>query len=162
MLPELHRCPVNGVGLHRQVNVHLREGFAHHHDKAGIGHDQRIRAHIDNRLQIAQEGFQLGVVRSDVHHHVEFFAQRMGFVDALRQILVVEFVVAHPQAVARLAGVNRIGAIGEGVTHVFQRSGRGEKFRCKHSVSRSDFRSVYLCLSNCSVVGCIRSLQSLG
>jgi hypothetical protein len=36
---------------------------------------------------------------------------------------VVEFVVAHPQAVARLAGVHRIGAVGEGITHVFQGAG---------------------------------------
>ncbi|MNG90932.1 hypothetical protein D3C79_498380 [compost metagenome] len=65
----------------------------------------------------------------------------MGFVYPKLQVLVVKFVITYAQAVTRLASVNRIGPIGKGVTHVFQRSGRGEKFRCKHSDSRSDFRS---------------------
>ncbi|MND71125.1 hypothetical protein D3C80_626450 [compost metagenome] len=162
LLPEFYRRPVYRICLHRQVDIHLREGFTHHHDQAGIGHDQRVRAHVDHGFKIAQEGFQLGIVRGDIHYHVEAFSQRMGFVNSLRQILVVEFIVTYPQAVTRLACINRVGAIGKGVTHVFQRAGWGEEFRCKHNESRSDFRSVYLCLSNRSVVGCIRSPQSLG
>ncbi|MNG90933.1 hypothetical protein D3C79_498390 [compost metagenome] len=74
LLPELHRCPVDRVSLHREVNVHLREGFAHHHDQTGVGHDQRVRAHVDHRFQVTQEGFQFGVVWRDVNHHVESFA----------------------------------------------------------------------------------------
>ena len=35
----------------------------------------------------------------DVGHHIELLAEGMGLVDAELQILVVEFVVAYPQAV---------------------------------------------------------------
>ncbi len=58
----------------------------------------------------------------------------MGFVDPQLEILVVEFVIAYAQGVARLARVDGIRAIGEGVTHIFQRSRRGEEFRFKHDV----------------------------
>ncbi len=37
---------------------------------------------------------------------------------------MVEFVVAHPQAVARLAGVDRVGIIGEGVAHGLEAASR--------------------------------------
>ncbi len=130
--------PVHRVGLHRQVDIHLGEMLANQHDQAGIGHDQRIRPHGDHRLQVAQEGFQLGVVRGDVDHHVEALAQGMGFVDAGGQIGVVEFVVAHPQAVARLAGVDGVGAVGEGVAHAFQRAGGAEQFRGKRSAGHGN------------------------
>lgn len=48
----------------------------------------------------------------------------MRFVDAELQILVIEFVVAHAQRVARLARVDGVGTIGESVTHILQRSRR--------------------------------------
>jgi|GEM_PF-4301834 len=41
---------------------------------------------------------------------------------------MVEFVVAHPQAGARLAGVDRVGIIGEGVAHGLEAAGRGQQF----------------------------------
>ena len=68
-------------------------------------------------------------MRGDVHHHIEALALSLGLGDAEREVGVIEFVVAHPQAVARLAGVHRVGAVGEGITHVFQGAGRGEQFR---------------------------------
>ncbi|KWV87703.1 hypothetical protein PFLmoz3_02640 [Pseudomonas fluorescens] len=52
----------------------------------------------------------------------------MGFLDAEGQVGVVELVIAHPQAVARLAGVDRVGTVGEGVAHVFQGAGGSEQF----------------------------------
>ena len=78
--------------------------------------------------QILEEGFQLGVVRGDVHHHIKALALGLGLANAKGQVGVIEFVVAHPQAVARLAGVHRIGAVGEGISHVFQGAGGGEQF----------------------------------
>ena len=120
--------PVHRVGLHRQVDGHLREMLANQHDQAGIGHDQRIRTHGDHRLQVAQEGFQLGVVRGDVDHHVEALAKCVGLGDAFGQLGVVEIVVAHPQAVARLPGVDGIGAVGEGIAHAFQGAGGAQQF----------------------------------
>ncbi|MNT20341.1 hypothetical protein D3C72_1556470 [compost metagenome] len=127
--PEFDAGPVHGIGLHRQVNRHLREMLANQHDQARIGHDQRIRSHLNDRRQIFEEGFQLGVMRSNVDHDVKALALRLGFLDAESQVGVVELVIAHPQAVARLAGIHRIGAVGEGVAHVLQGAGRGEQFR---------------------------------
>ena len=129
LLPELDTRPVHRVGLHREVNRHLREVPAHQHDQAGVGHDQRIRRHGDHGRQILEEGLELGVVRRDVDHHIEALALGLRFTNAEGQVGVIEFVIAHAQAVARLAGVHGIGAIGEGITHVFQGAGGGEQFR---------------------------------
>ncbi|CAD5378160.1 hypothetical protein OF001_U290019 [Pseudomonas sp. OF001] len=126
--PELHRGPVHRVGLHRQVDRLRGEVVAHQHDQPRVGHDQRVRPHRHHRLEVPDEGLQLGVVRGDVDHHVELLAQRVGLVDAQLEVGVVELVVAHPQAVARLPGVHRVGAVGEGVAHAFQRAGGGEQF----------------------------------
>ncbi|MNE37562.1 hypothetical protein D3C80_1314170 [compost metagenome] len=41
---------------------------------------------------------------------------------------MIEFIVAHAQAVARLPGVNGVSAVGEGIAHVLQRAGGGEQF----------------------------------
>jgi hypothetical protein len=41
-LPELHRRPVGGVGLHAEVDRHVRPLLAHLHDQARVGHDQRV------------------------------------------------------------------------------------------------------------------------
>jgi hypothetical protein len=38
---------------------------------------------------------------------------RYAFIDPFGEIFMGEFVVAHPQAVARLASVDRIGTVGE-------------------------------------------------
>ena len=107
--------------------MHLRKVLAHEHDQPWIGHDQRIRAHRHHRLQILEEGLQLGVVRRNVDHYVELLALGMRLVDAERQIGVVELVIPHPQAVTRLPRVDGVGAIGEGITHVFKGAGRGQQ-----------------------------------
>src|SRR5690606_124553 len=76
-------------------------------------------------------GLQLGVVRRDVDHHVKLLALGMRFVDAQRQVGVVELIVAHPQAVARLPGIHGVGAIGEGVAHGLEGPGGREQFGAK-------------------------------
>ncbi len=136
LAPEFDTGPVDRIGLHRQMNRHMGEVFAHQHDQPRVGHDQRIRVHGYHRLQILEEGAQLGVVRGYIDHHVKTLALGLGLFDANSQVGVVEFVVAHPQAVARLACVHRVGAIGKGVTHVFQGAGRGEEFGRSKAHSR--------------------------
>ncbi|MNE33047.1 hypothetical protein D3C80_1266910 [compost metagenome] len=111
------------------MNRHLREVLAHQHDQARIGHDQRIRGHLDYRREVFEEGLELGVVRGNVDHHVKTLALGLGLFDAQRQVGVVELIVAYAQAVARLAGIDCVGAIGESVTHVLQSAGWGEQFR---------------------------------
>ncbi|MNH28658.1 hypothetical protein D3C79_888430 [compost metagenome] len=129
LLPELDTGPVHRIGLHRKVDRHLRIVPAHQHDQAGVGHDQRIRGHGDHRFKVLEEGLELGVVRRDVHHHVKALALCMGLLDAQRQVGMVEFVVAHPQAVAGLAGVDRVGAVGECIAHGLEGAGGGQQFR---------------------------------
>ncbi len=129
LLPELDTGPVHCIGLYREVNRHLWEVPAHQHDQAGVGHDQRVRRHGDHGFQILEERLELGVVRRDVHHHVKALALGLRFTNAEGQVGVIEFVIAHAQAVAWLARVHGIGAVGEGITHVFQRAGGGEQFR---------------------------------
>ncbi|MNC06841.1 hypothetical protein D3C75_543640 [compost metagenome] len=141
LLPELHRRPVNRIRLHGEVNIHLREVLAHQHDQTRVGHNQRIRPHLNDRFQVTDKGFQLGVVRRNVDDHVEFFPLGVGFVDAELQVFVIEFIVTHAQRVAWLARIDGIGTIGESVTHILQRSRRGKEFWFKHVCSRSDDRS---------------------
>ncbi|MNO76352.1 hypothetical protein D3C76_674240 [compost metagenome] len=52
----------------------------------------------------------------------------MRLLDAQRQVGVIELIVAHPQAVAWLAGIDRVGAIGEGIAQGLQATGGGEQF----------------------------------
>lgn len=106
----------------------MREALAHQHDQPGVGHDQRIGRHRNDGGQVLEEGLELGIVRRDVDHHVEALAQGMRLLDAQCQVGVVEFVVAHPQAVARLAGIDRVGTISERVTHGLEGAGRGQQF----------------------------------
>jgi hypothetical protein len=144
LLPELDTRPIDGIGLHRQMNRHLREVPPHQHDQTRIGHDQRVRCHGDHRCQILEEGLELGVMGRNVHHHIKALALGLCLLDAKGQVGVIEFVIAHPQAVARLAGVHRIGSVGEGITHVFQGAGGGEQFGGKGShgnVSRKRLRA---------------------
>ena len=55
--------------------------------------------------------------------------RRRGPGDAFAQFgQRAEFVVAHAQAVARLAGVDGVGAKIEGGAHHFKRAGGGEQF----------------------------------
>ncbi len=66
LLPELHRRPVDRVGLHRQVHRQLRPALAYQHDQPWVRHDQRIWPHGDHRFKVAQVGGDLAVVGRDI------------------------------------------------------------------------------------------------
>src|SRR5690606_3523126 len=69
------------------------------------------------------------VVGGDVAGQIELPAQRVGLGDGFGQYRrVVEVVLAHAQTVARLTGVDRIGAIGKGKAHGLERAGRSQQF----------------------------------
>ena len=90
------------------MNRHVGERLAHHHDQARVGHDQCVRAHLYDRLEVSNIVLQLIVVRRDVARQEELFAGRVRFLDALcEHIFLAELVVAHPQAVTRLPGIDR-------------------------------------------------------
>ena len=59
---------------------------------------------------------------------VEFFTLSMGFVDTNFEIFIIELIISCSEAVTRLTGINRFGAIGKSVTHAFKRAGRGKQF----------------------------------
>ncbi len=129
LLPELHSCPVHGVGLHREVDGHFGPFFAHHHDQARVGHDQAVGLHGNHRLDVAQVGAHLVVVRQQVAGDKKLLVADVGFFNADLDLLQPEFVVARTQGVARLTGVYRVGAEVIGRTHFVQRAGRQEQFR---------------------------------
>ena len=117
------------------MHRHIGPAFADHHDQAGVGHDQRIRLHVDHRRHVVEVGLDLGVVREDVADHEELVPAGMRFLDGAGEGLhVAELVVTRAQAVARLAGIDGIGAKSEGGTHHRQRTGRGKKLRGFHGV----------------------------
>jgi len=125
VLPELYSSGVDDIGLHGQVYDDVWPLFAHHHDQPGIRHDQRIGAHFDNRLQIPEIGFYLVVVWRDIAGEEKQFARGVRFRNSLaKDFFFAKFVVSHAQAVPRLAGIDGIGAVREGVTHVFEATGR--------------------------------------
>ncbi len=41
-VPEAHRRIIHRIGLHRQMNRHLRPGLPNHQHEPWVGHDQRI------------------------------------------------------------------------------------------------------------------------
>ena len=127
-LPELHRHEVGGIGLHREVNRHFGPLLAHLHDQAGVGHDERVRAHGNDGFDVAQVGAHLVVVRQQVAGQKKFLAARVRFFDALLNLFNAKFVVARAQAVARLAGVHRVGAVVVGGAHPVERASGQKEF----------------------------------
>jgi hypothetical protein len=92
--------------------------------------DQRIRLQCDHWRHVSEIGFQLGVVREDVADHIELLAALVRVVDTDAECdFIAKAVVAGAQAVARLAGINRVGAEGEGSLQHGLRACRGEEFR---------------------------------
>ena len=65
-LPELDRGIVDRIGLHRKVHGHFRPLLTHHHDQAGVCHDQGIRLHRDHRLHVRQVSLHFRVVRHQI------------------------------------------------------------------------------------------------
>ena len=119
------------------MNRHVGKGLAHHHDQAGIRHDQCIRTHCDNGFEITNVVLQLVVVRGDIAGEEEALAGGVRFLDALGEdVLLAELVVAYPQAVAGLAGIDRVSAVRERVAHILEGAGRREQFGASHGVSR--------------------------
>ncbi len=131
--PELHRRVVHRVGLHRQVDGHLGPAFADHQHQAGIGHDQRIGLERHHRRHVLEIGLELGVVRQDVADQVEPAAARLrGFDPGGEVVERAEIVVAHAQAVTRLAGVDRVGTEVQRRARHQERTGRGQQLGCFH------------------------------
>lgn len=132
VLPEFYRRPIDGVRLHGEVNRQVGIGVFHGHDKAGVGHDERVGAGSDGGGKIAQGGIELVVVRLRIDGEVELFAQRVRLADAVFQVVVGEFVAAHAQGIARRARVNGIRAVSEGIAHGFHGAGGGKEFNVSH------------------------------
>ena len=115
------------------MDGHVRPLLAHLHDQAGVGHDECVRPQRNHRLQIAQVAAHLVVVRIKVAGDKEFFAARVRLGDALGQLFQPEFVVACAQAVARLAGINGVGAKVIGGAHFFKAAGGQQQFWVFHA-----------------------------
>ena len=112
------------------MHRHLGPCFTHEVDQAGVGHDQRVGFERDDRRHVSQVAAHLGVVRQHVADDEKLLAARVRLRNrAAQRFQIAELVVAHAQAVARLSGVDGVGAEGEGIFHHRQRSGGGEQFR---------------------------------
>ena len=83
------------------MDGHLGPGFPRQQDEAGIGHDQGIWLHGHDGRQVANEGFDLPVMRQDIGGQKKRLAQSMRLGDAQPQILFQEIVVPNPKAVSR-------------------------------------------------------------
>ena len=84
-VPEFHGGPVNGVGLHRQVNGLVRPFLSYQHDQAGVRHDQGVGFLFNDRLQVSQVAAHLVVVGGNVGNQVELFAQFVRSFNACAQ-----------------------------------------------------------------------------
>jgi len=93
-----------------------------------VGHDERVRTHGNDGLDVAQIGPHLVVVRQQVACQKELLAACVGFLDANLNLLDAKFIVARAQAVARLSGVDGVGAKIEGGAHALKRAGGQKKF----------------------------------
>lgn len=96
--PKLHRCRIHSIGLHREVNFHLRPGFAHHHDETRVGHDHRVWLERNHGRHVGQVVFGFVAVRENVGHQKEFTAHTVRVVNAFFQHLnVAKIIVTHAQ-----------------------------------------------------------------
>ena len=112
------------------MHRNLGPGLAHEIDQAGVSHDQRVGFERHHRRHVGQVAAHFGVMRQHVADDEELFAASVRLGDgAAQRFQVAELVVAHAQAVARLSGIDGVGAEGEGVLHHRQRTGGGEQFR---------------------------------
>ena len=87
LLPKLHGGPIHSVGLYRQMNGHLGPLFSHHHDEAGVGHDQTIGLHGNDGLNVPHIGAHLVVMRQQVAGDEKLLAPRMRFGNADANLL---------------------------------------------------------------------------
>ena len=125
--PEAHRRCIGGVRLNRKVDRLIRPALAHQHDQTGVGHDERIRTHRQDRLQIRDEALELRAVGEDVGGEIEALAVRMRLGDGARERRPVEGVVAHAQTVSGQAGIDGVRPVGEGIPHRLRRACRREQ-----------------------------------
>ncbi len=121
--PEAHGRRVDGIRLHRKVDGHLRPTLANQQDQTRVGHDQGVRTQCNDRLHVRDKGAQLGAVGHQVGRQIEALAPGMGLGDAALEIVGIEAIVPHPQAVAGQSGVDRVRAVGERVAQVAQATG---------------------------------------
>ena len=80
---------------------------------------------LDDRLHVPQEGPDLGCRAASRCWRGRSFARGVGLAIPQARFSAMEVVVAHPQAVARHAGIDGIGAVGEGIAQVLNGSGGG-------------------------------------
>ena len=78
----------------------IRPCFTSHQDQSRIGHDQRIGAHRNNRLEVTYEGSNLSVVGEHIGCEEKEFSKGMRLRDPLGEVILEEIVVAHPKAIA--------------------------------------------------------------
>ena len=56
-----------------QLQVRIGPAFTHHHDQAGVSHDQGIGLQGDDRFHIRKIGFKLAVMGTDITGDEKFF-----------------------------------------------------------------------------------------
>ena len=64
------------------MNGYLGPLFAHHHDEAGVGHDDAIRLHCNHGFDVAHIGANLVVVRQQVAGDEKLLSSLVSFSDA--------------------------------------------------------------------------------
>ena len=107
------------------MHGHFRPLVPDHHDQTRIGHDQRIRLHLDYRSHIVQIRLQFGIMGVYIAGDVKLLATAMRLIDPFFQRLIRrKLVVSSPQAVTGLTGVNGIRTEIIRSAHLFDRTGR--------------------------------------
>ena len=69
------------------MNGHLGPLFSHHHDQARVGHDQAIRLHGDDGLNVTHISAYLVVVRQQVAGDEKLLASLVRFGNADANLL---------------------------------------------------------------------------
>ena len=126
LLPELHRRPVDGIGLHRQVYRNLRKLFQRETDHPRIGHDESIRFRLGEIRQRFLERFNFAVGWQDIGGDVNLLAQLTRLVDGVLQRRFLERILPRAQRKLRDARIHRIRAIRERIIHLFRTPRRSQ------------------------------------
>jgi len=111
------------------MDGHFRQVSRTRSIRPGSAIDHRVRLERDHGGHVVKIGAHLGVVRQHVADDIETACHRRALRRSRAQRLdLAKFVVAHAQAIARLAGVNASSAKGEGRAHPWSATGGSEQF----------------------------------
>jgi hypothetical protein len=111
----------------KMSDLHIRDYVVH--EDAGIGHQQRVRVHPRQLLQIGVRLLQIVIVRKNIHGHVHLHAVIMGEADRFPHLIDAEILRLRAQGKCLSPDIDRVRAIADGNPEHLRTGGGDQQFR---------------------------------